>query len=188
MIIKRSSGENSTAKYVAVGGQSARLQAVVAGKADGTLTDTLNALRGERAGQVKIVANAADYSPIKIAHSYAAVSQAALNDPKKRKALVAYTKAIIEGSRLIMSKPDLAAEAMYTRLKGDVDLPLLKMVVAKLNEQHAFTANGQMDPELHASTTKTYLGFKLITKTLPFEQAFDRTIEDEAMKELGATN
>jgi ABC-type amino acid transport substrate-binding protein len=45
--------DETTARFVQVGGHSARLQAIVGGRADATLINTITALKGVRDGRLR---------------------------------------------------------------------------------------------------------------------------------------
>src|SRR5882672_1699881 len=55
MVMRKYGIDESTARFVQVGGHAARLQAVIGGRADATLVNTVTALKGVQEGKVTIV-------------------------------------------------------------------------------------------------------------------------------------
>jgi ABC-type nitrate/sulfonate/bicarbonate transport system substrate-binding protein len=185
MMFKKEGIDSSKTKYLSVGGFSARLQAVVAGKVDGSLIDTITALRGEHTGEVKIVADANKVIQEPLGYTFTLTSEDHLKDPAKRKAVYAFVKASMRGARYVIEHPEKAAEIMQKRLKGDVPIDLLKETVKMLNEEKVWGVNGGVNQNLHDFTMKTYLQFNLISKEVPYSAAFDPSLADQARKELG---
>ncbi len=185
MMFRKNGIDSSGTKYVPIGGFAARMQAVVAGKVDGTLTDTLSALRAERAGQVTIVAVASQQLAEPLGYTLSLMSEDGLRDPVRHKALAAFVKATMQGARRIVEQPDAAAQAVFKRLNGDVDLPLLRATIDKLNGEKVWGLNGGVEEKLHEFTMKTYLEYHLISQAVPYATAYDPSLVQEAMKELG---
>jgi ABC-type nitrate/sulfonate/bicarbonate transport system substrate-binding protein len=175
----------SKARYVAVGGNAARLQAVVAGKVDGTLIDTLNAVRGEKDGQLKIVADAATDVSTQLAFSVGTVSDSALADPERRAKLAAFVLATIKGARLVSENPEMAAKSVDERLKGDTPMDLMVEVFKRINQSHVWGLNGGIPRKLHDDTIALYTKFNLVSKPVSYEDAFDPSLADDAVKTLG---
>lgn len=184
MMFKKENIDSSGTRYLPIGGFSARLQAVVAGKVDGSLVDTITALRGEKTGDVKIVADAQKVIAEPLGYTFTITSQDALNDPARRKALYAFVKASMRGARYVVDHPDEAAASIQSRIK-DTPIDLLRETVAKLNEEKVWGVNGGVGEKLHDFTMKTYLQFKLVSKEVPYKDAFDASLVDQARKELG---
>ena len=115
MMFRKNGIDGGDTRYVSIGGLSVRMQAVLAGKVDGTITDTMNALRGERAQQVNIITSTTEQFPEGLAYIYLTVGDAQLQDPMRRKALQAFVKASIAGARMVADQPDRAAEGRRSR-------------------------------------------------------------------------
>lgn len=185
MMFKKNGLDGGNTRYVAIGGLSVRMQAVMAGKVDGTITDTMNALRGERAQQVNIVTSTTEQFPEGLAYIYLTVSEANLQDPVRRKALHAFIKGSIEGAREVVDQPDRAAEIFYERVSKDVDLDLMKASVKKLNEQKVWGLNGGIEEHIHDFTLRAYMDFHVVDHPVPYKEAFDPSLVDAAVKEIG---
>jgi ABC-type nitrate/sulfonate/bicarbonate transport system substrate-binding protein len=164
MMFKKVGIDASQTRYVPVGGYSARLQAVAAGKVDGTLIDALQGPLG---------------------YTFNVTTQEQLDDPAKRKVLAAFVKATMEGARFIVDKPDEAANILSKQFKGDLPLDLLKETVAKLNHGKVWGLNGGVGKELHDYTMAAYLDTKLVSKRVDYNEAFDPSLVNEALKQLG---
>jgi ABC-type nitrate/sulfonate/bicarbonate transport system substrate-binding protein len=184
MMFKKENIDSTGTRYLPIGGFSARLQAVLAGKVDGSLVDTITALRGEKEGGVKIVADAQQIIAEPLGYTFTIASTDALADPQRRKALYGFVKASMQGARYVVEHPDEAAASIQTRIK-DTPIDLLRQTVAKLNEEKVWGLNGGVHQNLHDFTEKTYMQFKLISKDVSFAEAFDPSLAEQAQKELG---
>jgi NitT/TauT family transport system substrate-binding protein len=171
-------------KYLPIGGFSARYQAVAAGKVDGSLVDTITALRGEKAGETSIVADAQKVVAEPLGYTFTIASLDGLKDPARRKALYGFVKASMRGARYIIENPDEAAASIQTRLK-DTPIELLKATVAKLNEEKVWGLNGGVAEKLHNATLQMFLEFKLVSKEVAYKDAFDPSLTDQVRTELG---
>lgn len=185
MMFKKLGIDASQTRYVPVGGYSARLQAVAAGKVDGTLIDALTSLKGEKEGVSVTVADAQEVLQGPLGYTFNVTTQEQLDDPAKRKVLAAFVKATMEGARFIVDKPDEAANILSKQFKGDVPLDLLKETVAKLNRGKVWGLNGGVGKELHDYTMAAYLDTKLVSKHVDYNEAFDPSLANEALKQLG---
>jgi NitT/TauT family transport system substrate-binding protein len=186
MMFKEHKIDASGTRYVAVGSISVRLQAILAGKVDGSLLDIINRLRGERLGKVKSVASAINDLPGPLAYTISVTTDDALKDPAKRAALARFVKASTRGARRTVEDPKFAAKVMQKKLGGDVELDLLEEVVTLLNKDKVWGVNGGVSEELHNATMPTYLQNKLISKTVTYAESFEPSFANEAVKELGA--
>jgi ABC-type nitrate/sulfonate/bicarbonate transport system substrate-binding protein len=185
MMFRENKIDSSGTRYVAVGSISVRLQAVLAGKVDGTLLDAINTLRGERLDKVVTVASANAQIAEPLAYTISVVTDEALKDAAKRDALGRFVKATMQGARRSMEQPKFAAQVMQKRLGGDVDLGLLEEVVAILNKDKVWGVNGGVEKKLHDVTMPTYLQYKLISKPVDYADAFEPLLAAQAVKELG---
>jgi len=120
-----------------------------------------------------------------LGYTFNVTTQEQLDDPAKRKVLAAFVKATMEGARFIVDKPDEAANILSKQFKGDVPLDLLKETVAKLNHGKVWGLNGGVGKELHDYTMAAYLDTKLVSKHVAYNEAFDPSLANEALKQLG---
>jgi NitT/TauT family transport system substrate-binding protein len=172
-------------RYVAVGGMSARLQAVIAEKVDGTVIDTLNVLVGEKTGKIKIVADVNKDLSAKLGYEMTVTRSDMLNDPVKRKAIAALVEGTIQGARRTVEQPDSAVESFSKRLNGSIDRTLLKTLIEDMNKAKVWGLNGGVETKLHDDTVNTYLAHHLIPRQVDYDQAFDPSLVNQAVKELG---
>jgi NitT/TauT family transport system substrate-binding protein len=185
MMFKKNGIDGYGTKYAALGGLAARYQAVIGGKVDGTITDTINALRGERDGTVTLITNTKTQFPEGLGYIDVVARDAQINDPAGRKTLLAFTKASIEGARLITEQPDKAAQVFYEKVGKDVDLPLIQSAVKRLSEFKVWGINGGISPQVHDFTMKTYVSFGLSKNALAYNQVYDSSLVDETLKQIG---
>jgi ABC-type nitrate/sulfonate/bicarbonate transport system substrate-binding protein len=171
------------AKFVSVGGHAARLQAVIAGKADAALVNSITAATGIKNGSVHIITSVADHFP-KLGYQALAVRNADLSDPAKRRALEALMRGSILGARFIMSNPDKAAELLHTRVK-DMDPALLNSVIKRLTEQKLWGVNGGLDPETTNFTAQLATEMGELKTLFKHEQVTDSSIVDAVLRVEG---
>src|SRR5262249_18802321 len=115
--------DETTARFVQVGGHAARLQAVICGRADATLVNTVTALKGVMDGKVTVVARLSAEFP-GLGYVWNVVRTEALAKAELAAAFQTMTDIGIRGSRFIMANPDEAAAILHERL-GELDLALL---------------------------------------------------------------
>lgn len=185
MLFKKLGVPAGGVRFVSVGGHSARLQAVMAGKADAAIVNQLTGLVGEQKGDVHIIASVPEHFP-SLGYIALAVRTEELADPKKRHAFEILMEGSIRGARLIMSEPEKAAKIVGKYLKG-LDEALLTRVLKELNAKGVWPTNGGLDDEVTNFTAK--LDYDLgETKTLfKAEQVTDHGIVEAALKRVGKT-
>src|SRR5690349_6535852 len=144
LIMRKHGMDETTARFVQVGGHAARLQAVIGGRADATLVNTVTALKGVQEGKVTVIARLSAEFP-GLGYVWNVVRSEALNKPELGDAFQVMTDIGIKGSRFIMANPDQAAAILHERLP-DLDLPFLKAVVRDLNGENVWGVNGGLDP------------------------------------------
>jgi ABC-type nitrate/sulfonate/bicarbonate transport system substrate-binding protein len=184
MMFTKQNIDSSSTKYLPIGGFSARLQAVLAGKVDGSLVDIITALRAEKTGEAVIVADAQEIIAEPLGYTFTIASEEGLSDPTKRKALYNFVKASMRGARYVVDHPEEAAASILSRVK-ETPIDLLTQTVQRLNAEKAWGVNGGVNKKIHDFTMQTYLQFKLISKEVSYKDAFDDSLVVQARKELG---
>jgi len=180
MILKKH-GLNSKVEFVPVGGHSARVAAVIAGKADYSLVNTLTASKaGEQINWITPVAKELGG----LGYVYLAVAGKDLDDPAKREAFGKFMKGSIMGARYAIEHPDEAAAALHKRTP-DIDLALIKKVVAQLNAIPVWGINGGIPNEVTDFTAEKYLEYGVLKKAISRDQVLDTSIVEPIIKELG---
>ena len=183
LIMRKYGIDESSARFVQVGGHAARLQAVIGGRADATLINTVTALKGVQDGKVAVLTKLSSEFP-GLGYVWNVVRTEALNKPELAAAFQTMTDIGIRGSRYVMENPDEAAAALHERLP-DLDLAFLKAVVRDLNSEKLWGANGGLDPAIKEFTAE--LNMKL--GNLPVAPAAKDVLEprfvDAALKKLG---
>jgi ABC-type nitrate/sulfonate/bicarbonate transport system substrate-binding protein len=181
MLFKKLGVPTDRVRFVSVGGHSARLQAVLAGKADAAIVNEVTGLIGEKTGNVHIVASVPEQFP-HLGYIVLAVKTADLNDANKRRAMEILMRHSIRGARYVMANPDKSAEILAKYLK-DLDVDIIARVVKKLNAQDIWGTDGGIDDAVTSFTAK--LEYELgETKTLlrP-EQVSDNSIVRKVLAE-----
>jgi NitT/TauT family transport system substrate-binding protein len=111
LVFKKNGVDTSQIQYIAIGGggHATLVQALMAGRANGTLVTTSNALQAIKGGKLKILASVAREFP-KLGYVYNVVRSDTINDPAKKAALQAFVVAGMKASRYIAAHPDEAAK------------------------------------------------------------------------------
>ena len=100
--------DESSTRFVQVGGHAARLQAVIGGRADATLINTVTALKGVQEGKVTVLTKLSAEFP-GLGYIWSVVRAESLDKPDMAAAFQILTEGSIRGSRYIMENPDDAA-------------------------------------------------------------------------------
>jgi ABC-type nitrate/sulfonate/bicarbonate transport system substrate-binding protein len=182
MLFKKLGVPSDKVRFVSVGGHSARLQAVLAGKADAAIVNEVTGLIGEKSGAAHVIVTVADHFP-NLGYTVLAVKTADLADPNKRRAFEILQRQSIRGARFIVANPEKSGEILATYLK-DLDVELITRVVKKLIAQNGWPANdGGLDDAVTNFTAK--LEYDLgETKTLfQPEQVSDASIVKKVLAE-----
>jgi NitT/TauT family transport system substrate-binding protein len=172
----------SGSRFVQVGGHPARLQAVLGGRADATLVNTVTSLDSIESGKVRVVAKIAIEFP-KLGYVWNVVKAATLKDPKKAAAIQKLTTAGIRGSRFIMLNPSDAAGILNERVPA-LDVGLSKRVIDDLNKEKVWGLDGGLDPEITAFTAKTGLKLGVLKRDIDPSVVVDTRFVDAALKDL----
>lgn len=183
MVMKKNNVDFSKAEFLAVGGEAARLQAVLGDRVDATIVSTYFAVKGVQSGQAKKISDVATDFP-GLGYIYAVVQEDSLTDPAKRKALQAFITASIQGTRVIIDNPDQAA-AIFGKRLNEADVGLLKQVLVDMTKLGVWGLNGGLDRNVFDFTAQTYLDLGEIAKPVKYEELIDPSLVQTALKELG---
>ena len=115
ILMRKHQIDTSSAKFVQVGGHPARLQAVLGGRADATLVNSITSVDALESGRVSLVAKISDEFP-KLGLGWNIVRQPALDAPEMAATLQILTTAGIRASRFIIQNPDEAALILHDRI------------------------------------------------------------------------
>ena len=184
MIMKKNGLDHTKNQHVPIGGHFDRLAAVIAGKAQMSLVNTLTATRAGK--QINIVTPVAKELG-GIGYVYLAARQETLANPERRAALKKYVKGFVQGARYAIENPDFAAAALIRRAPEN-PLSLVKQVVRVLNEIPVWGVNGGIPNEVTEFTAKTYLEYKVIKKPMKTDDILYKSIVSEVIAELGKWN
>jgi ABC-type nitrate/sulfonate/bicarbonate transport system substrate-binding protein len=183
LIMRKHGIDESSTRFVQVGGHAARLQAVVGGRADATLVNTVMTLKGVQDGKVTILTKLSAEFP-GLGYIWNVVRADSLNKPELAVAFQIMTDIGIKGSRYIMENPDEAAAALHERLP-DLDLAFLKAVVRDLNSEDLWGMNGGLDPAVAEFTADLNMKLGNLPVAPPAKDVLDARFVDAALKQFG---
>jgi ABC-type nitrate/sulfonate/bicarbonate transport system substrate-binding protein len=183
LIMRKHGIDESSTRFVQVGGHAARLQAVVGGRADATLVNTVTTLKGVQDGKVTILTKLSAEFP-GLGYIWNVVRADSLNKPELAAAFQIMTDIGIKGSRYIMENPDEAAAALHERLP-DLDLAFLKAVVRDLNSEDLWGMNGGLDPAVAEFTADLNMKLGNLPVAPPAKDVLDARFVDAALKQFG---
>ena len=183
MVLRKHGMDPDAVKFLQVGGHAARLKAVVAGKTQAAMINTLTATTGVMAGEVEILTALASEFP-GLGYVLLVVNRSALADPEKRKALDIFVEGSIHGARYVMDSPEKAAELLHAR-KPDLNLDLIKSVVPNLNSIGVWGVNGGASPEVVQSTVEVSVALGMIDRAVSVDEVLDLSIQDAVLARVG---
>ncbi len=183
MVMRKYGIDESTARFVQVGGHAARLQAVIGGRADATLVNTVTALKGVQDGKVTILTRLSkEFSGL--GYVWNVVRTESLAKPEFAAAFQTMTEIGIRGSRFIMENPDEAAAILHERLP-DLDLAFLKNVVRDLNSENPWGVDGGLDPKIEEFTADLNVKLGNLPRAATPAEVLDPRFVDAALKKFG---
>lgn len=184
MLFKKMGVTTSGLKFVSVGGHSARLQAVIAGKADAAIVNELTGLIGEKSGSVHIIASVPEQFPY-LGYIVLAVRNGDIHNPDKKPAFEALMNGSIRGARFIQSHPAEAAKILAKYLKG-IDSETLESVLVRLNGKGVWPVNGGLDKEVATFTADLEYELGETKRKFTPDQVMDDTAVKAALAKVGA--
>src|SRR5262245_42708427 len=183
LVMRKHGIDEATARFIQVGGHAARLQAVIGGRADATLVNTVTALKGVHDGKVTILTRLSQEFP-GLGYVWNVVRAEALNKPELSAAFQTLTEAGIRGSRYTVENPDEAAAILHERLP-DLDIAFLKEVVRDLNGEKLWGVNGGLDPAVEEFTADLNMKLGNLPIAPAAKDVLDARFVDAALKKLG---
>src|SRR5215470_898000 len=183
LIMRKYGIDETTARFVQVGGHAARLQAVYGGRADATLINTVTALKGVQDGRVTVLTRISQEFP-GLGYVWNVVRADSIDHPQLAAAYQVLTEAGIRAARFIMENPDEAAETMHARVP-DLDLGFLKAVVRDLNGEKLWGVDGGIDPSIEEYTADLNMKLGNLPVALPAQDVLDQRFVAAAIRKLG---
>jgi ABC-type nitrate/sulfonate/bicarbonate transport system substrate-binding protein len=184
ILMRKHQVDASTTRFVQVGGHPARLQAVLGGRADATLVNSITSVEFIEAGRVTLVAKIAEEFP-KMGLGWNVVRAQTLNDPKMAEPLQILTTAGIRASRFILQNPDEAAAILHERIPT-IGLELAKRVVRDLNKDGVWGDTGGADLPTAEFSAKLCEELGVIKKPIATSTLIDERFIKVALSELGS--
>jgi ABC-type nitrate/sulfonate/bicarbonate transport system substrate-binding protein len=183
LVMRKHGIDEQSARFVQVGGHAARLQAVIGGRADATLVNTVTALKGVQDGKVVILTRLSNEFP-GLGYVWNVVRADALNKPELAAAFQTMTDIGIRGSRFVTENPDEAAAILHERLP-DLDLAFLKAVVRDLNGEKLWGVNGGLDPAIQEFTADLNMKLGNLPVAAPAKDVLEQRFVEAALNKLG---
>lgn len=183
LILKKYNVDDLTANFVQVGGHAARLQAVIGGRADAALINTVTTLRGVQDGKVIVLTKLSKEFP-GLGYSWNVVRTDELSDPERSAALQTLTEASIRAVRYIIANPDEAAAIMHEHVP-ELDVEFLKAVIRDLSSERVWGVDGGLDPKVEEFTADLNVKLGNLTTAPAPKDVLDTRYVDVAMKKLG---
>jgi ABC-type nitrate/sulfonate/bicarbonate transport system substrate-binding protein len=184
LIMRKYGIDESTTRFVQVGGHAARLQAVIGGRADATLVNTVTALKGMQDGKVTVLTKLSAEFP-GLGYIWNVVRAESLGKPDLAAAFQTMTDIGIRGSRDIMENPDDAAAILHERLP-DLDLAFLKSVVRDLDGENLWGVDGGLDPAIEEFTADLNMRLGNLPVAPPAKDVLEPRFVAAALKKFGA--
>jgi ABC-type nitrate/sulfonate/bicarbonate transport system substrate-binding protein len=181
LIMRKHGIDEASARFVQVGGHAARLQAVIGGRADATLVNTVTALKGVQEGKVTVVGKLSAEFP-GLGYVWNVARTETLD--KLAAAFQTLTDIGIKGSRFIMANPDEAAAILHERLP-DLDLAFLKAVVRDLNGENVWGVDGGLDPSIEEFTAELNMKLGNLPVAAPAKDVLEPRFVERALATLG---
>jgi ABC-type nitrate/sulfonate/bicarbonate transport system substrate-binding protein len=181
LIMRKHGIDEASTRFVQVGGHAARLQAVIGGRADATLVNTVTALKGVQEGKVTVVAKLSAEFP-GLGYVWNVARTETLD--KLAAAFQTLTDIGIKGSRFIMANPDEAAAILHERLP-DLDLAFLKAVVRDLNGENVWGVDGGLDPAIEEFTAELNMKLGNLPVAAPAKDVLEPRFVERALATLG---
>jgi ABC-type nitrate/sulfonate/bicarbonate transport system substrate-binding protein len=185
LVLKKHGVDLSKVQFIAIGGggHATLLQAVLAGRAAGTLVTTSNAMQGDKSGKVKVLTSVAREFP-DLGYVYSVVRKEELDDPVKRVALQQFATGSIQASRYIEAHPDDAAKFAVQRYPASDPAVLTKTVLA-LAQAKVWGVNGGIESQQVTGTLRIARETGLLKHDIAPSELFDTQFVDAAMAKLG---
>jgi ABC-type nitrate/sulfonate/bicarbonate transport system substrate-binding protein len=183
MVMRKYGIDESTARFVQVGGHAARLQAVIGGRADATLVNTVTALKGVQDGKVTVLTRLSKEFP-GLGYVWNVARTDALSKPELAAAFQTMTEGGIRGARYVMEHADEAAEILQARLP-ELDLAFVKSVVHDLNGENLWGIDGGLDPKIEEYTADLNVKLGNLPHAATPAEILEPRFVDAALKTLG---
>lgn len=171
-------------KYIAVsGGHANILQALIAGRADGGLVNTLTAVQGAKGGKIKVLTALAKEYP-ELGYCYNIVKEDTIANPKLAAQLEQFARGGVLAVRFIAEHPDEAASILRER-QPDLDPAVARDVVAKLSKDGVWGINGGIELPAVEATLDVFRKTGMLKGTVTAAQVVDSRFMDAAIAKLG---
>ena len=181
MVMRKNHIDEGTARFIQVGGHPARLQALIAGRADATVINSVTTALGAK--EVSVAGRMAAEFP-KLGYVWNVVRTESLADPRLAKIFQTLTEAGVRGARFILAEPEEAAVILHERVP-DLSLEICRAAILDMNADRLWGSDGGLDPAIATFTSDTDLDLGLQKRAIPASEIIDRRFVDAAIATLG---
>jgi ABC-type nitrate/sulfonate/bicarbonate transport system substrate-binding protein len=183
LVMRKYNVDESSTRFVQVGGHAARLQAIYGGRAEATLINTITAMKGVQESKVTVLTRISKEFP-GLGYVWNMVRADSVNNAQLAAAYQTMTEAGIRASRFIMENPDEAAEIMHTRVP-DLNLAFLKAVIRDLNTENLWGVDGGIDPKIQEYTANLNKELGNLPVAAPASDVLEHRFVEAAIKTIG---
>jgi ABC-type nitrate/sulfonate/bicarbonate transport system substrate-binding protein len=182
LAIDRAGGDTSKVRTVNVGGSSGRATALAAGRVDAGILHVTEAVQflAKNPGRYKILANLGKTLPNMQFVVFAAKRSTLAS---KRDALTRFSMAILEAQRRVAADFQTAYNEFHA-YRPDLDMYTVKRAYRILKSIGAYDIRGGMARPRFNFTVNALLSQKLIEKPVTYQQAYNTSLRDAALKRL----
>lgn len=176
LMVAAAGGEPSKVQTVAIGGQSARVTALVAGRVNASLVDPAFLTKVSTVPGMHVLGKSAEALP-----NYLSGVDIASTSAIKSKAvgLARFEAALSDTAEWAQKNPDDAAQATVAHLK-DTPLDDIKAATEAYSADKFYNPDGTISQDAYKYTLQVGLDQKQISKSISYDQAVDSTILSKA--------
>lgn len=178
LMIAAAGGNPSQVHTVAIGGQSARVTSLIAGRVNGTLVDPTHLSQVQKVPGMHVIGKSAEALPDYLSGVDIATTKAISG---KADALARFEAALRDTAQWAQRNPDQAAAATQAHLK-DTPIADIKAATEDYSADKFYNPAGTIAQAAYDYTMQIGLRQKQISKPISYQQAVDTTILDRAKK------
>lgn len=181
MVMQKYGVNPDSAKYLPVGSDTARFQALIAKKADATILHVVRAIQSQSEPTLHSIADIGQELP-DLVQFYLATTDKVIKE--KPEALKRFVRAQIKATRWILKNPEEAARIAMTIIPN-VPEDVMRKGIDLVIKSNAWDPDAYMDPKAVAATHQLLLDTKVIDRPVATELYLEPRFVAEALKELG---
>ena len=180
VILERGGIDPDQVKYVAVGSPADRFRALLAGKVDATMVNSLEAAKLGKHPEIVDLVSVPKVLP-EIPYQVSTAREEYLE--RNAETILRMTKALVEANRWIAANK-AGTVAILAKIAKDEPAEVLARSY-DLADPRLWGVNGDIREDGYKFTSAFLLRVGSVKDPVPFDRYFDRRFVDEALKELG---